>query len=169
MCRESGGKGSSPIFQFDFGRLCHRTVLIALRGAYRFTPAQAGTIHCRKGACVPHGRKTSCIHGRPACAFVKLRFSRLCSARHLTAPRSPGCRIAMRRGGVISALDAASLAPFGNGYGPCGVAIRSASMAGCARAFGGQGYVQLSSMAEPFRKLCRLSGIVTPHFGVEDI
>ena len=81
-------------------------------------------------------------------------------------PRMPHYHAA---GGVISALDAASLAPFGNGYGPCGVAIRSASMAGYARASGGQGYVQLSSMAEPFRKLCRLSGIVTPHFGVEDI
>lgn len=31
-------------------------------------------LRCRRAVRVPHGRKASCIHGRPACAFARLRL-----------------------------------------------------------------------------------------------
>ena len=67
------------LFSLKRRRLCH-TVLAALRGAYGFAPAQAAISIAAKTARVPHGRKAACLRGRIACAFVKLRFTRLRSA-----------------------------------------------------------------------------------------
>ena len=42
-----------------------------------FTASWAATSVAAKSARVPHGRKATCVHGWLACAFVKLRFTRL--------------------------------------------------------------------------------------------
>ena len=55
-------------------------MLIPLCGTYGFAPAHAATYVAAKTARVPHGRKAACLRGRIACAFVKLRFTRLRSA-----------------------------------------------------------------------------------------
>ena len=57
-------------------RLRYRNVLIALRGAYGFAPAQAATCVAAKTARVPHGPKATCIHGR---LRLRLRRSGICS------------------------------------------------------------------------------------------
>ena len=51
--------------------LCCRIVLMALCVTCSFAPAWAATFVAAKAARVPHGRKAACIHGRPACAFVR--------------------------------------------------------------------------------------------------
>ena len=56
---------------FQNERLCHGTVLTALRGAYRFTPAQAAIFIAAKTARVPHGPKATCVHGRLAKAPLR--------------------------------------------------------------------------------------------------
>ena len=74
--------------------LCCRRVLIALRETCIFTKARAATSVAAKSARVPHGPaavvrrrrslatadsrdKSACIHGWFACAFVRLRRSKL--------------------------------------------------------------------------------------------
>ena len=51
--------------------LCCRIMLMALCVTCSFAPAWAATFVAAKAARVPHGRKAACIHGRPACAFVR--------------------------------------------------------------------------------------------------
>ena len=113
--------------------LCCRTVLIALRETCIFTTARAATFVAAKAARVPHGRAAvvrrrrsltngdsrdkACIHGWLACAFVKLRFPRLRSARHCFRSSPPSMPHYHAAGG-------------------------RRSIARYARASGGQGYVQ---------------------------
>ena len=77
-----------------------------------FPPAWAATDVAAKTARVPHGRKAACIHGRLACAFVRLRrpkaplrepFLPLLAPLHAALPCCGG--------GVISALDARKARP----------------------------------------------------------
>ena len=87
------------------GWLCCRTVLIALRETCIFTTARAATFVAAKAARVPHGRaavvrrrrsltngdsrdKATCIHGRLAYAFVRLRRPKA-PLRELFLPRPP--------------------------------------------------------------------------------
>ena len=104
---------------------CCRTGLMALR--------KAATCVAARTARAPHGRKAPYIHVRPACAFVRLSrpkaplrdpfFPRppddarsalpilapacvLRGKRRARTPCPPGCRIAMRRVGIIPWLAA---------------------------------------------------------------
>ena len=122
--------------------LCCRTVLMALRETRIFTTARAATSVAAETARVPHGpaavvrrrrsltngdsRDKACIHGRLACAFVRLRRPKaplLISALDARTPRSARQRARPLRGG--------------------GVSIRAN-----ARASGGQGYFQHYSTTE---------------------
>ena len=98
-----------------FKWLCHRTMLTALRGAYRFTPAQAAIFIAAEAARVPHGPKASCIRGRLACAFVRLR--RPTAPLRVTFDRTspPSCRITMRRE-VVAPWRANARASGGQGW-----------------------------------------------------
>ena len=64
MLRHGSATGHRPT-------LCCRIVLMALCVTCSFAPAWAATFVAAKAARVPHGRKAACIHGRPACAFVR--------------------------------------------------------------------------------------------------
>ena len=74
--------------------------------------------------------KAACVHVRLACAFVLLRCPKAPLRETwlplLAPPSMPHDHAA---GGASSLLSMpVSLAPPGNGHGPCGAAIRSASM-----------------------------------------
>ena len=80
-----------------------------LCGTCAFAPARAATCVAAKTARVPHGPKATCIHGWLACAFVKLRFTRLRSANPFFRSSPPSMPHYHAAGGRRSKL--ATLAP----------------------------------------------------------
>ena len=123
-----------------------------------FDPASAvrqrGTCYCldtrvdellkRRIACAGRAAtfvaaKAACIHGWLACAFVRLRRPKAplrVTFDRSSPPSMPHYHAAWRGASSLLSMPV-SLAPLGNGHGPCGAAIRSASMLANARASGG--------------------------------
>ena len=84
--------------------------------------------------------KAACVHVRLACAFVLLRCPKA-PLRETWLPllAPPPCRMTMRRGGVISALDAREPRSARQRARPLR-GRHSAGLHGSLRASGGQGY-----------------------------
>ena len=77
-----------------FKWLCHRTMLTALRGAYRFTPAQAAIFIAARQPVFHTGQRQ---HVSTAGSL------RLRSAKHCFRSSPPPCRMTMRRGSSLQA------------------------------------------------------------------
>ena len=77
-----------------FKWLCHRTMLTALRGAYRFTPAQAAIFIAARRPVFHTGQRQ---HVSTAGSL------RLRSAKHCFRSSPPPCRMTMRRGSSLQA------------------------------------------------------------------